>query len=324
MVSRTALVIGCIDGTLPASDRAATALAVKQWSADLCLCVPRGEEVAVRYALGAGVDNVSSVEGCNALVYLVGRGGAGSDGERWAAQLAMTRNARLVLDVLDVNACGNGVRVLRDLGRGACEELVITGPAVLVLTDDAPQQMYVSRYRQASVVPPRLETVDSQSMPWQPVRLRTKTAAFMRRTAGTARDRMLQAFGLRESATKSQGHVVVADAERCADHLLRYLAHHRSKEHHLLAADLNENQSRPGLSEVSDADPRDMPSNLSTGRAPRPMVGPVPRYHRWPRPYRPLMLSSKLLRGPRPYGHAQPLEIRGPFSVSMTKDSKDG
>ena len=120
-MAKTAVIIGCIDGALPASDRAATALAVTRFGDDVVLCSPRGEETALRYALGAGANDVIPIDECNALVYLVGRGGAGVNGNLMVAQLATARKATLVLDVLDVEACIDGVRVWRDLGRGARE-----------------------------------------------------------------------------------------------------------------------------------------------------------------------------------------------------------
>ena len=322
---KTAVIIGCIDGVLPASDRAATALAVTQFGNDVVLCSPRREETALRYGLGAGARDVLPIEACNALVYLVGRGGAGVDGDLMVAQLATARQAALVLDVLDVQACADGVRVRRDLGRGAREELTVTGPAVLMVADDAPQQMYVSRFRQMTVTPPPVEAAPNQPVSWGPVRLRARTADLTVRTAAAARDRMFAAFGLNDGGAASDAHIIADDAEICAEHLVRYLAHHGFVDRHFTAADapVDRSENRQTLAVMTNVD--QTLSDSSNLRSPRPVQGPAGGLHRRPRPYRPAACQlGKLLRGPRPPGHAQPPRVRGPFPVSTMKDPTHG
>jgi len=322
---KTAVIIGCIEGALPASDRAATALAVTRFGDDVALCVPRGEETALRYALGAGAKDVMPLAECHALVYIVGRGGAGVDGDLMVAQLATARQATLVLDVLDVEASVDGVRVRRDLGRGAREELTVTGPAVLMVADDAPQRMYVSRFRQITAELPPVEVAPDQPVSWDPVRLRAKTADLSSRTAGAARDRMFGAFGLNDGGAERDEHIIAADAEICAEHLVRYLAHHGFVDRHFAAADAPVDRSgvRQALAVIAKVD-QTLPGSAA-GRSPRPVQGPARGLQRRPRPYRPAAgRQGKLLRGPRPLGHAQPPQIRGPFPVSTTKDSRHG
>ena len=316
---KTAVIIGCIDGTLASSDRAATTLAVNRFGEDLVLCVPHGEPVALRYAVGAGANDVVPIDGCNALVYIVGRGGAGIDGDRWAAQLATAEKATLILDVLDVEVWGDGVRVQRDLGRGVREELTVSGPVVLVVADDAPQRMYVSRFRQFTALPPPVEPAPIPPINWQPVRLRAKIADSTHRRTGAARDRMFEVFGLDDAGAKREEQIIVADSERCAEYLLRYLAHHGFVDRRLDTANLSEELSKFRKSVATVADTDVTPPTTPIGRAPRPVAGLVGNLHRRPRPYRPVGPSSKLLRRPRPYGHTQRSRVRGPFPVCTTK-----
>ncbi len=78
---KTAVVIGCIEGTLPASDRAAATLAVTRLGNDVVVCSPHQDELALRYALGAGArEVVASLAECSADVTLMGRGVPGSKG----------------------------------------------------------------------------------------------------------------------------------------------------------------------------------------------------------------------------------------------------
>jgi len=322
---KAAVIIGCIDGILPASDRAATALAVTQFGDVVVLCSPRGEEAALRYGLGAGARDVVPIEECNALVYLVGRGGAGVDGDLMVAQLATARHAALVLDVLDVEACADGVRVRRDLGRGAREELTVTGPAVLMVADDAPQRMYVSRFRQMMAAPPPVEAAANQPISWGPVRLRAKTADLTGRTAGAARDRMFAAFGLNDGGAATDAHIITADAEVCAEHLVRYLAHHGFVDRHFAAADAPVERSEHRQASAVMPNVGHTLSDSSHVRSPRAVQGPAGGLHRRPRPYRPTAgRLGKLLRGPRPPGLAQPPRVRGPFPVSTMKVSTHG
>ena len=320
-MAKTAVIIGCIDGALPASDRAATALAVTRFGDDVVLCSPRGEETALRYALGAGANDVMPIDECNALVYLVGRGGAGVDGNLMVAQLATARKATLVLDVLDVEACIDGVRVWRDLERGAREELTVTGPAVLMVADDAPQQMYVSRFRQITAAPPPVEVAPNQPISWDPVRLRPKTADLMSRTTGAARDRMFDAYGLNDGGAKRDKHIIAADAEICAEHLVRYLAHHGFVDRHFAVADapVDRSGNRQALAVSANVD-QILPDSYNV-RSPRPIQGPTRGLQRRSRPYRPAAgRLGKLLRGPRLLGHAHSPRIRGPFPVARKKD----
>jgi electron transfer flavoprotein alpha/beta subunit len=292
--SQAVAVIGCIDAVLPASDRAAATLAVTRFS-EVVVCSPNGDEAALRYALGAGSTSIAnSLDHCEAHVYLIGRGGAGVEGELTAARLATARGAALVLDVLDVQWANENLRVERDLGRGAREILILSGPAVLLMSDDAPQPIYVSCYRRRAVELPKkiVENDVRLSIPWEPVRLRTKTADLADKTSGDARTRLFDAFGLNDDAQSDVQHIVAGDAETCAQHLVRYLAHHGFID-------------RP-------FDVVAMPTTVPSPSATPTMAEPA--------------VASKTFvpRGPRPLGSNRPPGRRGPFPCMTPEDSIDG
>src|SRR5690606_25848222 len=138
--------------------------------------------------------------------------------------------AALVLEVLDAELDGEYLRVTRDLGRGAGEVLRVRGPAVLVMSEDAPPRLYVSRHRRlvaAGRVGPVTPAVAAAPR-WEPPRPRTRATDLAGRTGGTATDRMNALVGAAAAMAPgdADAHVVIADAATCAKHLLRYLAHH--------------------------------------------------------------------------------------------------
>ncbi len=223
--------------------------------------------------------------------------GAGIEGDLTAAKLAQARGATLVLDVLDIEQVATGLCVQRDLGRGAREIITLTGPAVLLIAEDAPQPMYVSRFRQLAASPNSgwASEQDSPTRPklaWEPVRLRTKTADLASKTGGAAWNRMFETFGLSDSNGDDEQHVVAADTETCAQHLVRYLAHHgfiadrEGKQHVEPPADQRRKQAVPDAPTTESA----VTPATAPIRAPHILDGPTHGLQRRPRPYRPTTL----------------------------------
>lgn len=313
-MTKISVIIGCVDGALIASDRAAVTLAVMRFGNDVVACCPHGEEVAQRYALGAGVRGIVALEECAATICLVGRGGAGTEGDLMAARLAMAHEATLVLDVLDVQTMGDNFRVWRDLGRGAQEVLTLTSPAVLMVADDAPQRMYVSRYRQNRAAITRLDIVPPQPVSWEPARPRAKTADLAGKTRGTAQSRMFNAFGLSDENTSDDNQIVDSDAEACAEHLVRYLAHHGFVERGFAAAAVTRQKRTAPLEPTTEVT---FTPTILHSRAPHPVNGSAHALQRRPRPYQPTARPmGKFARGPRPLGQEWPASTRRPFPLS--------
>ena len=171
--------------TLPKSDRAAVGLAVKRFGGPVLAYCLRADEAALRYALAAGASTVALLDDVDRLdvdVVLVGNGGAGSWADLLPALVAEHKQCAMLVDVLDVEVCPDSIAVTRDLGRGSREVLGLGGPAVLGVSEDAVQLLYVSRYRrQAARVSPLGTSVGllhdplpAVSSPWAPTRPRVK------------------------------------------------------------------------------------------------------------------------------------------------------
>ena len=225
---------------LPASDRAAVALALERFGGRVDAYCRRDDEEAWRYALAAGAAGAAPLDDVNSFefdVALVGVGGAGVQGDRFLAQLAERSQGSMVLDVLDIERAQNGnLTVTRDLGRGAREILEVSGTVVLGISESAPRLKYVSRHRRQKVAVPAVSTeTASRNDPeptaagaWEAVRPRTRSPASLEKTSASASDRMQALLGLAESTGggANDDHLIVADAATCAQHLLRYLGHH--------------------------------------------------------------------------------------------------
>jgi len=316
---------------LPASDRAAMALAMLRLGGATRAYCWRGDEEARRYALAAGAAGVLAIDDVRGLDFdllLVGAGGAGAGGDLLLGRLAEEKQCAMVLDVLDVQAGGGALLVTRDLGRGARELLSVQGPAVLGISGQAPRLHYVSRYRRlavpaaaagatvASPAPQAAARPDAASRdplaplsePWEPARPRARIEGLAQRTAGTATERMNALLGVSsgpagrmepgEAGTARTGleHVVVADAETCARHLLRFLSHHGVIERRLTAG-THAAAPPPGGGRA------DEPGQAGAAGGPRRPAATPP----------PPALTGKLSRGPRPPGEQQPARIRGPY-----------
>jgi len=300
------------------ADRAALSLAMRGLKGRTrALCA---DEAAIRYALGAGVEArwLLGDHDSAALTYDVAL--VGSCDDIVGATLAESRNAMVVCDVLEAAWVNGGdLNVKRDLGRGAKDVLQIKGPSVLYMSDEAQSELYVSRYRRSMVtqLPSRDNAIiESEAATWQPVRPRTKTSDIAAKTAGSATNRSHAIFGLGEDESEIASSVVQADAVTCAQHLIRYLAHHGFID------------SR-GIGEIQQdttAGTRATPQAQTTtvgevsgrvARGPRPLQGSARGMHRRPVPYRGHTRNNlgKLARSPRPIGQAFPDRVRGPFPV---------
>jgi electron transfer flavoprotein alpha/beta subunit len=294
---------------LPASDRAAIALALSRLGGGVRAHCWRGDEEAERYALAAGavaVTRIDDVEDVDFDILLAGAGGAGAGGDLLLAQLAERRRCALILEVLDVQEGTGGVLVTRDIGRGRREILSVEGPAVLGLSDQAPRLEYVSRYRRQTARPAAAvddrpadpDPLAARSGSWEPVKPRPRTERLSERTGGSASGRMQALLGLPggEAGEEGGGHVLQADAETCARHLLRFLSHHGIIRRRPAEA--------AGGAEAAGVAPR--PAHPSPPRSAPLQPAPAPHA---PPP------TGKLARGPRPPGQASSHRSRGPFRI---------
>jgi electron transfer flavoprotein alpha/beta subunit len=327
MTRRVAVILGTAEsgGSLPLSDRAAVGLAARGLTGTFDAYSFRGDAAALRYAVAAGAAEARCASDPRQVefdVALVGGGGCGAWGDLLPATLAEQRGAALVLDVLDSEFVGDDLRVVRDLGRGAREILRVRGPAVLVMSEDAPRRMYVSRYRRqkatAEAAAPR-ETSPATS--WETARRRTRTVDLARKTGGKATDRFNALVGASEAATSASEHIVQADAETCAKHLLRYLAHHG------FITTRVDDAPGVGVKVAPVGGEAHVVRHAVTDRrqrGPRPVSGRAPAVHRRPRAVGVGSMSlGKLARKPRRVGEAVPLRVRGPFPVKNPGASED-
>ncbi len=310
-------IVVILETTIGPADRAAVAFAVGRFGGDV-----RGYgagEVTYRYLAAAGIQSawLSRPTAIDFQLALVG-----TCDDLLPAALAEARRGALVLDVLDVVIADDHLLVTRDLGRGERELLRVRGPAVLGLSDAAPSDLYVSRHRRARVSVPVRDTIATEAQSdWRPVRPRTRTADIAAKTAGSATERSMAVFGLAEQQASDAANVLAADPGTCAQHLLRYLAHHGFIER----ADAPQADDAVPLREdrVARADPVaamgrtvDVPITPRIARGPRPLHGPMPGTARRPVPARaPSVAEARLARGPRPVGAAVSVNRRGPVPL---------
>lgn len=299
------LAVGRLENRIPDSDRAAVGQAVGQANARVRV-YRSADEDAVRYALAAGVPEASGWLEDPADLVVFGRGGAGPAGEYLPALAALEIQADMVFEVLEFRLVEGGVSVIRDLGRGVREYIILEFPVVLVMSDQAESDGYVSRYRQRHVpsdcraesnAPVSVASVGSQR-DWQTARRRVKSAGIAKKTAGSAQTRMFDTFGLTATSTTQDETVISADATTCANHLLRYLAHHEFIE--LAGAELPSIVDGDGQS----SDPDGIDANV---------VG-IEQVE--------IPSESPLNRVPRPVGDTFPPASRGPFRIPHLTDSQ--
>ncbi len=306
--------IAVITGSTSASDRAAVGLATRRLMGQVRAYTFTGDAEALRYAAAAGAVEVRAVENAAGIdfdVALVG-GGAWPD-DSLAARLAVSAEAALVLDVLDVQWKDDELSVLRDLGRGARQLLRVKGRAVLGVSDEAVNLLYVSRRRRASATAASVGSPAIITDTWEPARLRTRTAGIAARTGGSATDRASALFGVGETAGGAdERNVIQADVATCAKYLLRYLAHNdfidavHGGEPLIPAV--------PGAAAIAPvAQSTRVEMSRRIARGPRPTTGATAAMARRPRAVSTVPLPAKLFRRPRPVGQARPSRIRGPY-----------
>ena len=269
-MNQALLIVGCVEGELLASDRAAVSLSISRFE-QVQAFSPNHDEIALRYAIGGGAVAVTSPQAFGGKILVTGRG---AGGDLAVARLATDHDATLILEVLDFEIHGDELRVVRDLGAGAREIMTLKGPVVLVVSEDAVSPLYVSRYRQMSAqLPPARSRSAETELNWKPIRVRTKANTKMLK--GTAQARMLATFGLEEKSSAAQ--ILAADAKECARYLVRYLAHHGFVKSSRLAEAAIYPSAEPRESSPSLA-----PSDFPETRAPQPVEGGKPWNTRGP------------------------------------------
>jgi hypothetical protein len=314
--------------TLPKSDRAAVGLAVKRFGGPVHAYCLRDDEAALRYALAAGASTGALLDDVARLdvdVVLVGSGGAGPWGDLLLALLAEHKQCAMVVDVLDVEVCPDSIAVTRDLGRGSKEVLGLGGAAVLGVSEEAVQLLYVSRYRRqavsVSLPAPNVgllhDPLAAVSSAWAPTRPRVKAGNLAAKTAGSASGRLQALMGMTEGTTGDDDrvHVIHADAATCAQHLLRFLSHHG-----VIAGALTAPVVPVSHKAKEDRGSQELGASIPTprGRGPRPLQGEAGGLSRRPRPLQSDVSPSSSpqpetpLRGPRPVGQTAPRRGRGP------------
>lgn len=223
-------------GMLSRSVRAAVALAKQRMSHGFEVVTLRSDEAASRYALAAGGIRSRQVSrnelsGDGSDVTLLA-GDLGGNSDLLAAQLAETWGASLFFDVLDFERDGESWQIVRDGGRGAREVATVRGRILLVISTESPARLYVSHHRRQQV---RVEQMGSNLQSsatslepaWERAQPRARAGHLAAKNQAAANDRMLDAFGIGESpATAGAAQIIQADPQTCADHLLRFLAHH--------------------------------------------------------------------------------------------------
>jgi hypothetical protein len=277
-MTRIVVILG--ESVCPA-DRAAVATAVALGGRITALS---SSETTLRYAAAAG----AKVQWLNGHVPVYDLALLGSYDEAFAAQVA--GNAPLVLDALRVErgeGDAAGWRITQDLGRGEKQILHTRDSAVVMMSDDAPNALYVSRYRRGRTTLPA-GGVAPTPLKWHAVRPRVRTGDLTQKTAGSAADRAALALGIAGGEARHDDHIIEADARTCAEHLLRYLAHHGFIDR---AATVESTVAAPAARSS-------VPSNAAAATA----CSTIP---------------ANLARRPRPVGEATPRTVRGPYPLEV-------
>jgi hypothetical protein len=321
--------------TLPRSDRAAIGLALQRFASPVDAYCLRDDTEALRYALAAGAATARPLDDLAALdfdVVLVGSSGAEPYGDLLLALLAEQKQCAMVFDVLDIVCRPESLTVTRDLGRGSREILLLNGPAVLGIAEEATQLLYVSRYRRQVAQPPLLDhralppdPLAALSSAWEPARPRGKTVTLAARPGGSASARLQALLGITASASESdhRAHVIVADATTCARHLVRFLRHHGIIP---AAATALPEVVTPAATVVTPPQPPGKALGGAPRRGPRPLTGGSGGLERLPRPVSAALegaLESQPTspsRGPRPVGAPTSRRGRGPRPIDHPRD----
>jgi len=269
---------------ISASDRAALGLALLNARQPVKAYCATDDELAAQYGLAAGAAEICPLEEINAEfdLAIIGLGAVDRSYENLAGIIAERRRATLVVAALDVSIQNDRWALLKDVGRGCREEWTVAGPAVVVVSEDARRPPYVSRHRRRLAMqglqrePAKMRSEESSLMnvpAWTPSRPRAHAARHAELLTGAADDRMSRAFGIGDaSAPELDTNIIKADAETCAQHLLRYLAHHGFLPHHEHApiheTEPIESQHSKGAKDVARSPST---SKQATQRRPRPM-----------------------------------------------------
>jgi electron transfer flavoprotein alpha/beta subunit len=280
------------------SDRSAVDLAVRRLKG-FVEAFSFSNDDSLRYALAAGATSAQAIERHDDIefdVALIGSGACGALGDLLPAMLAERRQAALVVEVLDIDRDGEGLRVTRDLGRGAQEILRVKAPAVLVISENAPRPSYVSRYRISRVGRKmtfnQRRTDHSNDAPriaddsWEAVKPRVKLSDVVSRTTGAAADRMNRLMGAVSDSDGDSSDVIKSDAVTCARHLVRYLAHHGFVERsadRIASSVETQDLAAPTKDEPAEPPAQSEPAR-NKKRGPRPIEKGNSRSRRGPKP----------------------------------------
>jgi hypothetical protein len=219
---------------LSRSDREAVAWARKVGRDAVAYCLP-GDWLAAEFAAASGCEITGKLEAAVASSWMqawIGGGFLERLGDEFAARLAEQHLATLLFDVLGCAASPDGTHVIvRDAGRGARDEITAAGPLVLVVSPAAERLSYVSRFRRQqarknlAALNAQHEDAIEPAGGWQPALPRTRRTA--RALVGSVLDdRLDAAFGIAAASEPAASQAIAADPRTCAQHLMRYLAHH--------------------------------------------------------------------------------------------------
>jgi hypothetical protein len=328
-------------GRLSRSARAAVALAQSRFDSRFDARTLRPDDAASRYALAAGARSSeawSSEQLAEHVRDVALLGGDLGEGDLCAARLAEAWQGALIFDVLDVERDGSRLRVIRDCGRGAREILSVTGPTVLVISPESQARFYVSRHKLQNVRNASSSNgspADDSTSKWQPAQPRAKTSNLAAKNRAVAVDRMLEAFGIGggESAAESSRQVIDADPRTCAEHLLRYLAHHGLLDRTRISLDLLHEQtetapshhvSKAALETVSSRGSTD--SSARNRRGPRDIDAKSSGMHRRPREISANSAAQsppdQVARRPRNLTGDNSRNLRGPITIATSNISE--
>lgn len=310
-------------------DRAAAFWGVTLAGADCRVQVPDNDRAPLIYANAVGAKNqpwLTRLEPQPDLV-LIGPGAINRLGDAFAGRLAYELSAELLFDALQVRREVDAWRVVCDAGRGAQDIVSVSGPVVLVVSEDAPRPPYVSRFR-LTLADRSIPIVVGEAIPrisWQPVIPRAPRSTGMKDI--DAATRVNGAFGIQAGVDRPRDAVIVAEEPAvCAQVLLRYLVHHGFISRPLRGplpgiVSAPSPQDREQVSESAQVVVSDQSSNVTLLRGPRRPGDSVQRMNRRPRNVsrpscrRDRTVRDRLRRKPRRLEAGRDTTERGPFPI---------
>jgi electron transfer flavoprotein alpha/beta subunit len=323
---------GANPAEMPLSDRAAIAWALAVDGEALAICAAH-DAAAHEFAIAAGAGRVENADEAGRPTFdlaILGEGALLQLGSVLPGVLAERRGATLVFAAIEMRREGEHLVVVRGAPRGGREVWTINGPAVVVVSPDAPRPGYVSRFRRhrarTSLVDRGVAAADRPPVgsAWGAVRPRVRWAP-QATAQSAADDRLRDAFGESAAIRGSAGQSIVsADAATCARHLLRYLAHHGFLPGQREGVSFDEPPSRaPQSMRESQPESQQRPAPLPTAPAGALARGPhlagesPERIARRPRRVDatlPLLVppATRAHRGPRPAGDSTAAPARRP------------